>query len=280
MSREGRRSRADSWILSSCLTEIASLCHWNRTLWLLTSERWQNALWTAHTLCCINTHGHGSSKHTHTALGSEHSLLCISRLFSIQRASDFSLKKKKKEKKTKRRSHLNCRREMCYALQMVNEITFIIKTQIFYSLHWGEEVCRIHKQGLIKHDFQRPHGERGALRGQTQMFCREECATLSCLLYTTAYSIPNSHSNSFGSSMVISATGAVWIGDQQTGGHNQAIPRPSLPRLWGEVPALPKSPQHPSCVKRSVLLSCSHRVKVKGRGFRPVRCHWTRSNTL
>lgn len=51
------------------------------------------------------------------------------------------------------------------------------------------------------------------------------------------------------------------------GGRNQAIPRPSLPRLWWEVAALPKSPQHPSCVKRSVLLSCSHRVKVKGCGF-------------
>lgn len=154
------------------------------------------------------------------------------------------------------------------------------KTQIFYSLHWGEEVCRIHKQGLIKHDFQRPHGERGALRGQTQMFCRKECATLSCLQYTTTYSILNSHSNSFGSSMVISVTGAVRIGDQQTGGRSQVIPRSSLPRLWWEVPALPKSPQHPNCVKNSVLLSCLHRVKVKGRGFRPVRCHWTCSNTL
>lgn len=50
---------------------------------------------------------------------------------------------------------------------------------MFYSLHQrGEGVSRIHKQGLIKHDFQRPHSETVRLRGQTDIsqarMCRSE----------------------------------------------------------------------------------------------------------
>lgn len=50
---------------------------------------------------------------------------------------------------------------------------------MFYSLHQrGEGVSRIHKQGLIKHDFQRPHSEKVRLRGQTDIsqarMCRSE----------------------------------------------------------------------------------------------------------
>lgn len=59
---------------------------------------------------------------------------------------------------------------MCYAPQMVSEIIFM-----FYSLHREGGVCRIHKLGSIKHDFQRLHGKGGALRGQTEMFWRDEC---------------------------------------------------------------------------------------------------------
>lgn len=98
VARMGRRSRADSWIRSWCLTEMTSLCRWKRTLWLQNASGRHYGL---HTRRCIDTQGHGSSKHTHThtALGSEHSLLCISRLFFHPLGQRFPLKKKKKKSK-------------------------------------------------------------------------------------------------------------------------------------------------------------------------------------
>lgn len=153
----------------------------------MTSERQQKALRTAHTLRCINTHGHTSSKHTlHLVLST--AFYAFHGYFPSAGPTISPEKKKKKKAKTKQRHHLNCRREMCYALQMVNEITFIIKTKYFTVFSLGvEEGCRIHKQGLIKHDFQRLYGERGAVKGQTEMFCSDERGTVSPLLYTTQH---------------------------------------------------------------------------------------------
>lgn len=88
--------------IKSRLMNTLIVFDWNRffvllELYTVTSQRQQNALWTAHTLRCINTHGHVSSKHTQYTWFWAQPFMHFTVIFHLP-GQQFLLKKEKKEK--------------------------------------------------------------------------------------------------------------------------------------------------------------------------------------
>lgn len=141
-----------------------SLCRRNHPLWL------QNT--SSGVMCCTrahNTHLHESSKHTTPGSESHPPFMHFTVIFRPPGQSFLLLKKRERQNSAKAPFNLQRGNVLCCANSKWNN--FHHKNQMFYSLHQrGVCVCWIHKQGLIKHDFQGPYSEKVSLRGQTETF--------------------------------------------------------------------------------------------------------------